>query len=166
MEIEAALKRIKWRVEQSSWNNPQDIQAFNTILEHFELNNKATANSHSMFAKMMVVYIMQHARGRPRPMSILLREIEEIMQKPVITHLEEFKEEVPLFAFELITHKGTEGLDPLKDYGKIKQITLENMRRNQVATTKALKTNWTVKQAQDFLEAQVNKLVTAYNDIP
>lgn len=165
MTEEQAFSRLKWRIE-NGWGKPQDVKAYNTIVEAYEARNKEITDNHHLFAKMLVVYIMQHAMRRPRPVHVLLREVEEIAQKTLIQHLEEFKKEVPLFKFELILHESTEGLNPIKDYGKLKRIRLENMRKNARALSDALRTDWSLEDAIKFIETQVPKFITTYGDQP
>jgi hypothetical protein len=165
MNIESAISRIKWRIENGH-TNKKDVDAYNTIAKHFQDAHEAISSDQVLFSKLLLYIIRKRAETNTVHIQDILREVEEVLKVPLHVSLEEFKKEVPVFRFGLIAFSGTEGLDPVKDFGKIKRIAQQNMRENKKALQDSLTTPWTLEQAHKFLETQVAKMTIKYAGKP
>lgn len=164
MSIEEAIGVFQYKAKK--YRNPKEMQAVNTLIEYINAQDKKITQDNKLFAKLFLERFIELAKTGELNANQCIESIERTLSMRIIDMVNIFKEEVPYFKFELYANKGTKGLDPIKDFGKIKAIRNSNALRYKAELLEALRTEYTEEQAIRFLEHQVNRLIKVYSNTP
>jgi len=163
MTPDKALNRLAFRFKQ--WRvNEDDVKALNSLIVYVNAQKNKNLVDNDLFAKLFLErFIMLGSTGR-RTARSCLDEIDNTLNKSVYDWVVKLKEEIPMMKFNTI------GVEEFPfDESKWNNITYVRERANKVTNKyseellKSLRTEYTEEEVIEFVENQVNRIITKHN---
>ncbi len=186
MNLESALKRLKWFVSKKG--NSEDIDAMNSVLVFVDLFQKKQIKTSPIVAKFFLHNFLLLTRADSEIYNALtaVNHIKETITRPLDDYYKTLQREVPIARFEALymdLDKDVREAKRIAEANKVpalKSPTLKDEYRSEdlikIADAKkermmklqkvhkALGTPYTRKEAEYFVETQVKELLLLNND--
>lgn len=165
MDIQKAVSRLKWRISQTG--NQTDIDALNALIGFVNKSHSDVVNDHQLFAKLFIEKFLMLTITKENTAKSALAEIERILQTPVMHMADKLKKEMPMLRLnaECIKHDpDILEMDTFDDYGKLIDRKQKVAEQNKQELLNAFNKPYTIDEAINFIETQVNRLVKNYSD--
>jgi hypothetical protein len=162
MTIEKAINRIAFRFKNIK-TYPQDQEAINVLVEYVNNQNKQSYMDNLLFAKLFTHFIMLYASSGVMDARKIIFKIESILQKPMIQILEEYRKKVPFFKFQTKVYNMLDKNLSIWDMEGYQKEAKRIAEAHDKELIDSLKKEYTLDEAIEFIETQVNRLSNKYN---
>jgi hypothetical protein len=168
MTVENSVKHIHWRLDSLTRSKltDRDVDSLNTIIKYVKFQDQTAQMENRLFAKLFVDKFMFLAMDGKRSANGCIEEIERILKLPMWEVMQQFRKKVPYFKLERIL----EGFNPISEedtfnMSKYRERALKVAQTMDKELVECLKTEYTEEQAIGFINHEVNRLATKYQNL-
>ena len=159
MNINKALEHFKWKM-QNKWKPTEtDIQAYNSIIDYKEQQEKKSLQENENLAKLWIHQLILLSNTNMYDGKRSIQVIDEILEESAYDWCMKLKEQLPMMRFKSIALEKY----PLPDVYNVTELRSRNSKivaGYETKLTDALKYEITKDNVIKFVATHINRIIT------